>query len=51
MRNDVKALTLVPGSGGEFEVKSGDTLLYSKKETGEFPAHEEIVRLLRNEKK
>jgi selT/selW/selH-like putative selenoprotein len=33
----VSALELRPGDGGRFEVFVGDTQIYSKLETGEFP--------------
>ncbi len=33
---------LIPGSGGVFEVKVSDKLVFSKKATGRFPEHDEI---------
>jgi selenoprotein W-related protein len=36
-------VTLVPSSGGVFEVTFGDQLIYSKKETGQFPEPEKIA--------
>lgn len=38
--------TLVPGSGGEFEITADGKLVYSKKQTGRFPEHEEVMALL-----
>jgi selenoprotein W-related protein len=34
--------TLIPSHGGAFEVLVGDTLVYSKKETGHHTDYEEI---------
>jgi selenoprotein W-related protein len=34
--------TLIPSHGGVFEVLVGDTLVYSKKETGRHTDYEEI---------
>jgi selenoprotein W-related protein len=41
----IDRLTLIPGSGGIFNVKVDDTLIYSKKETGRFPEPGEIPQL------
>ena len=35
-------VTLVPSSGGVFEVTYNDALIYSKKAEGRFPEHAEI---------
>jgi selenoprotein W-related protein len=40
-------IELIKSKGGAFEIRRGDTLVFSKKETGRFPANEEIVRALR----
>jgi selenoprotein W-related protein len=45
---DVQSLTLVPGSGGVFEVSVNGGKIYSKQETGEFPESEAIVQMVRN---
>lgn len=37
---------LVPASGGVFEVVADGRLVFSKKETGRFPEHEEILAAL-----
>jgi selenoprotein W-related protein len=37
------ALKLIPGEGGCFEVTLNDELIYSKLETGDFPANKQIV--------
>jgi len=38
---------MIKGKGGAFEIRSGDTLVFSKKKTGRFPTHEEIMQLLK----
>jgi len=38
---DVK-IELIEGRGGVFEVKKDNKLIFSKKELGRFPEHEEI---------
>jgi selenoprotein W-related protein len=37
-------LTLIPSSGGVYEITFGGELIYSKKATGEFPEPEQIVK-------
>lgn len=44
-QHDIKALTLVTGSKGVFEVKANDELIFSKKEQGRFPESGEVVDL------
>jgi selenoprotein W-related protein len=34
---------LIEGSGGVFDVKVDDKLIYSKFQTGRFPEHDEIL--------
>ena len=45
-----KAVGVVPelrkGQGGVFEVELNGRLIYSKKQTGRFPAHQEILSQL-----
>jgi len=43
--NDVE---LVPSTGGVFEVVVDGVLVYSKKETGEFPDEQQLVKQLVN---
>jgi selenoprotein W-related protein len=43
--------TLVKGSGGVFEVYKDGKLIHSKKQTGTFPTHEGILKLLVAEQK
>jgi selenoprotein W-related protein len=38
---------IVEGSGGVFEVTFDGKLIYSKKETGEFPEENEILDILK----
>ena len=42
-KNQINDLTLVPGSGGCFEVTFNGTLIYSKLQTGEFPTTGQIT--------
>jgi selenoprotein W-related protein len=44
---DIQSLTLVPGTGGVFEVSVNGKNIYSKKQTGQFPEPEEIVKAVR----
>jgi selenoprotein W-related protein len=37
------ALKLIPGENGCFEVTLNDELIYSKLETGDFPANKQIL--------
>ena len=41
----ISGLTLIPSSGGRFEVTVGDTLIYSKKATKRHVEPGEIARL------
>ena len=41
------SVTLVPSNGGVFEVMAGDTLVYSKKDTGEHAEYEDVAAPLR----
>ncbi len=40
--------TLVPGSGGEFEITVNGRLVFSKKQLGRFPDTEELLEQLPN---
>lgn len=42
-------ITLIPSSGGVFEVTYNDALIYSKKTEGRFPDHAEIDTLLHSQ--
>ncbi len=45
---DLKAVTLVPSTGGIFEVKLDGKLLFSRKEAGRFPESKELKQLVRD---
>ena len=38
---------LIESSGGVFDVMQDGKVIYSKKQTGRFPEHEEIINLLK----
>jgi selenoprotein W-related protein len=40
----IDRVALVPSSGGVFEITLGDTLIYSKKQTGKFPEPEQVMQ-------
>jgi len=42
-KQKIKSLTLVPGSGGCFELQLDGDLAYSKLATGEFPEEDPLV--------
>jgi selenoprotein W-related protein len=46
----IKSLTLIPSSGGAFEIRANDKLLHSKLESGEWPDFDEIVRAIKKAK-
>lgn len=46
--SEIGEMTLVPGSGGIFEVRADGALLWSRKERGRFPELPEIKRLVRD---
>jgi selenoprotein W-related protein len=41
----IESLTLIPSSGGRFEVLADDTLIYSKKTTGRHAEAGEVAKL------
>jgi selenoprotein W-related protein len=43
---DIETITLLPSSGGRFEVSVGDEVIYSKKATGRHVQPGEIADLL-----
>lgn len=45
---DLAGVTLVPGTGGVFEVCVGDSLIWSRKDAGRFPEAAELKRLVRD---
>jgi selenoprotein W-related protein len=46
---DLKAVSLVPGTGGILEVRLGEKVLFSRKQAGRFPEAKEIKQLIRDE--
>jgi selenoprotein W-related protein len=44
--NQVAEATLIPSSGGVFEVQVNGRTIFSKKETGRFPTPGELIRAL-----
>ena len=45
---DISGIKLLPGTEGAFEISFNNKLVYSKKQTGEFPKSDEIVKLINN---
>lgn len=45
-KNEIESLTIIPSSGGVFEVTSDDKLIFSKKEMKRFPEIDEIDKNL-----
>lgn len=50
-KNDISELSLIPSSGGVFEVKFGDELIFSKKQKGDYADKDEIEDLIREKLK
>jgi selenoprotein W-related protein len=46
----IKSLTLIPSSGGAFEVRANGKLLHSKLDSGEWPDFDEIVKTIKKAK-
>ncbi len=47
--NDIKALSLIPSSGGVFEIKVNEKLIFSKKVLNRFPNENEIEDIIEEE--
>ncbi len=45
---EIGEVALVPGTGGIFEVKVGDELVWSRKDRGRFPDIKELKQLVRD---
>ena len=45
---DLKAVSLMPGTGGVFEVRIDGAVLYSRKTEGRFPESKELKQLIRD---
>ena len=46
--NELGAVSLVPGTGGIFEVRVDEELVFSRKEAGRFPESKELKQLVRD---
>lgn len=46
-KNKIEEITIIPSSGGVFELMVNDKLLFSKKELGRFPDNGEAEKLTR----
>ncbi|MCJ8163549.1 SelT/SelW/SelH family protein [Pontibacter sp. E15-1] len=45
---EIGEVALVPGTGGVFDVRLNDALIYSRKEAGRFPESKELKQLVRD---
>jgi len=43
----IKSLTLIPSSGGAFEIHANGKLLHSKLNTGDWPDFDDIVKAVK----
>jgi len=46
----IKSLTLIPSSGGAFEIRANAKLLHSNPESGDWPAFDATVSAIKNAK-
>lgn len=46
--SDIGQLSLVPGSGGIFEVRLNNETIFSRKQAGRFPESKELKQLVRD---
>ena len=46
---EITELSLIPGTGGIFEVEVNDKLIWSLKKEGRFPEIKELKKLIRDE--
>lgn len=46
--HEVREVALVPGTGGIFEVRVDDQLIWSRRDRGRFPELKELKQLLRD---
>jgi selenoprotein W-related protein len=46
----IKSLTLIPSSGGAFEIRANGKLLHSKLDSREWPDFDEIVKTIKKAK-
>jgi selenoprotein W-related protein len=45
---DLRGVSLIPGTGGIFEVRVNQTTIWSRKERGRFPDIKELKQLVRD---
>ena len=45
---DLKAVSLQPGTGGMFEVRLNDTIIFNRKDHDRFPESKELKQLIRD---
>ncbi len=45
---DLKAVSLQPGTGGIFEVRLNDAVIFNRKQAGRFPESKELKQLIRD---
>jgi selenoprotein W-related protein len=45
---DLSAVSLLPGTGGVFEVRLNGAVIFSRKEAGRFPESKELKQLIRD---
>jgi selenoprotein W-related protein len=43
----IKSLTLIPSSGGAFEIRANGKLLHSKLDSGDWPDFDQVVSQIR----
>ncbi len=46
---DLKSVSLIPGTGGIFEVHLNDVLLFSRQQAERFPESKELKQLIRDQ--
>jgi len=46
----ITSLTVIPSSGGAFEIRANGKLLHSKLESGDWPDFDEIVKAIKKTK-
>lgn len=46
-KNSLEMVNIIPSSGGVYEVKFGDELIFSKKDLGRFPSENEVEDIIR----
>jgi selenoprotein W-related protein len=45
---ELRAVSLMPGTGGVFEVRLNGAVIFSRKESGRFPESKELKQLIRD---